>query len=152
MKRISRLSLTVGLLVCAVLLLAVVTACGGSNEARTLEGTKWIMTTYAVTGAMKNALATPTVDATFSAPNSGKGQVTGSGGINQYTGSYTVNGSNLTVGAVSSTRMAGDAAAMQQEADYLAGLQSAASYTISGDNLTIKNNSGVTVLTYKPGQ
>lgn len=152
MKRVSRLSLSAGVLVCAVLLLGVVTACGGSDEAQTLEGTKWIMATYAVPGTMKNALATPTVDATFSAPKSGKGQVAGSGGINQYNGSYTVDGSNLTVGAVSSTRMAGEAAAMQQETEYLVALQSAASYTINGGTLTIVNKSGVTVLTYKAGK
>jgi heat shock protein HslJ len=151
-KRVSRLSIVAGLLVCAILLLGIVTACGGSDEALTLDGTKWIMTTYAVTGAMKNALATPAVDATFAAPKDGKGEVAGNGGVNQYTGSYTVNANKLTVTGVSSTRMTGDPATMQQETAYLMNLQAAASYEISGSNLTIKNNSGVTVLTYKAGQ
>jgi heat shock protein HslJ len=147
-----RLSFIAGAMVCVFLVLAAFTACGGdSNEGRTLEGTKWVMTTYAVVGAMKNALATPTVDATFSAPQNGKGQVSGSGGVNQYSGPYTVDGSNLTVGTLSSTRSAGDPAAMQQETAYLLALQAAASYTIDKDNLTIKNASDVTVLTFKAG-
>jgi heat shock protein HslJ len=151
-RRVSRLSIITGLVICAILLLGIVAACGGSDEALTLDGTKWIMTTYAVTGAMKNALATPVVDANFAAPKDGKGEVAGSGGVNQYTGSYTVDGSKLTVGAVSSTRMTGDPAAMQQETAYLMNLQAAASYEIAGSNLTIKNNAGVTVLTYKASQ
>jgi heat shock protein HslJ len=151
-KRVSRPSIVAGLVICAVLLLGIVTACGGSDEALTLDGTKWVLTTYAVTGAMKNALATPAVDATFAAPKDGKGEVAGSGGVNQYTGPYTVNANKLTVGTVSSTRMTGDPAAMQQETAYLINLQAAASYEISGGTLAIKNLSGVTVLTYKTAQ
>jgi heat shock protein HslJ len=147
-KRVSRFSLVVGLLVCSVLLLAAVSACG-SGETLTLQGTKWIMTTYAVQGAMNTALTAPQVDATFAAPSNGTGQVAGSGGINQYTGSYTVDGSKLTVGSVTSTRLAGEQAAMQQETAYLANLQSAASYKIDGSKLSIMNPSGTTVLTYE---
>jgi heat shock protein HslJ len=148
MKRVTRFSLVVGLLVCAVLLLAAVSACGSSTTL-TLDGTKWVMTTYAVAGGMKNALASPQVDATFAAPKDGKGDVAGSGGINTYTGTYTVSGDKLTVGSVTSTRLAGEQAAMQQETAYLANLQSAASYKIDGENLAIKNTAGTTVLTYK---
>jgi heat shock protein HslJ len=150
MKRFSKRWL-IPLLMMGVLLLATVSACGGSSEGLTLEGTKWIMTTYAVIGGMNDALTTPPVDATFSAPQNGNGQVSGSGGINQYSGPYTVDGSKLTVGTISSTRIAGEPAAMQQETAYLLALQLAASYEIENDNLTIKNASGVTVLTFKAG-
>jgi heat shock protein HslJ len=130
----------------AVLALA---ACGDEGEATGLDGTKWIMTTYAVVGSMKDALPSPAVDITFSPAKDGNGTVDGNGGVNQYSGPYTVQGEKLTVGPLSSTRMAGDQAAMDQESAYLSALQLAASYKISGDTLTISNRSGIAVVTYK---
>ena len=143
-----RMVLIVAFLASVVLLSALVVGCGDDQEDLALVGTKWVMTTYAVTGAMKDALPTPTVDATFAAPKDGAGDVSGSGGINQYSGRYTVDGDKLTVGTISSTRKAGAPAVMQQETDYLIALQTAATYQIDGDTLTIRSTSGVTVLTY----
>lgn len=143
-----RLSLTAGLLVCAVLLVAAVAACGDGEDSP-LEGTRWILTTYAVSGGTKDALPDPVIDATFATPRNGEGQVSGSGGINQYSGAYKIDGKNLTVGTISSTRIAGSPAAMQQEADYLTALQTAATFEIDGGTLTIKNRSGFVVLVYR---
>ena len=148
MKRRWRLALVAGLAVCLLPLAGLLAGCGDDQEDLALVGTKWVMTTYAVTGAMKDALPTPTVDATFAAPKDGEGDVSGSGGINQYSGRYTVDGDKLTVGTISSTRKAGAPAVMQQETDYLIALQTAATYQIDGDTLTIRSTSGVTVLTY----
>jgi heat shock protein HslJ len=147
-KRPWRLALVAGLAVCVLPLAGLLAGCGDDQEDLALVGTKWVMTTYAVTGAMKDALPTPTVDATFAAPKDGEGDVSGSGGINQYSGRYTVDGDKLTVGTISSTRKAGAPAVMQQETDYLIALQTAATYQIDGDTLTIRSASGVTVLTY----
>ena len=147
--RVSKRMVLIGAFLASVVLLsALVVACGDDQEDLALVGTKWVMTTYAVTGAMKDALPTPTVDATFAAPKDGEGDVSGSGGINQYSGRYTVDGEKLTVGTISSTRKAGAPAVMQQETDYLIALQTAATYQIDGDTLTIRSTSGVTVLTY----
>ena len=148
MRVSKRMVLIVAFLASVVLLSALVVACGDDQEDLALVGTKWVMTTYAVTGGMKDALPTPTVDATFAAPKDGEGDVSGSGGINQYSGRYTVDGDKLTVGTISSTRKAGAPAVMQQETDYLIALQTAATYQIDGDTLTIRSTSGVTVLTY----
>ncbi len=152
MKRRWRLVLVAGLLVCSALLAGFVYGCGEDDqEDLALDGRTWIMTTYAVTGAMKDALPTPSVDAIFAAPRDGEGDLSGNGGINQYSGKYTVDGDKLTVGTISSTRKAGAPAVMQQETDYLLALQTAATYQIDGDILAIKNSSGVTVVTYKAG-
>jgi heat shock protein HslJ len=149
-KTSTRLSLVAGLLVWAVLLVAATTACGG--EESTLEGTRWIMTKYAVSGGVKDALPDPVVDATFATPRNGEGQVSGSGGLNQYSGTYKVDGKNLTVGTISSTRVAGNPAVMQQEADYLTALQTAATHEIDGNTLTIENRSGFVVLVYRAAE
>ena len=61
-----------------------------------------------------------------------------------------VDGDKLTISQAGSTMMACDPPeAMQQEMDFLAALQSAATYAIDGDQLTIANEAGETVLTFK---
>jgi len=146
-KRSARLSVAPGLLVCAILLVTVVSACGDVED-KALAGTKWILTDYAVKGGIAG-VEDGTVDATFTAPTNGRGEVSGNGGVNQYSGPYQVNGQNLTVGTLSSTRISGNPAAMRQETEYLAALQAAASYEIDGDTLHIKNQSGFTMVVYK---
>jgi len=144
MKPLLRLLLVVGLVLCCGLPLAV-TACGGGDGGRALEGGKWVLSAYAVDGAMKDALVTATTDATFV-----DGQVSGNAGINQYNGPYEVDGEKLSVGPLASTKMAGDAMIMEQEAAYLAALESAASYEIDGDTLVIMDSSETVVLEFSP--
>jgi heat shock protein HslJ len=133
--------LVVGALVCGGLVLAV----SGCDDGAALEGTKWVMTAYVADGSMQEALANPAVDATFV-----DGQVAGSGGINQYSGSYEVDGAKLTISPLISTMMAGEPVVMEQETAYLTALQSAGSYEIEGDTLTMKDESGATLLEFRP--
>ena len=141
MKTLVKLLSIVGLVIC-VFLLVVLNACGGDGG-QSLEGTKWVLKAYAVDGLMKDALVTATTDATFV-----DGTVSGNAGINQYNGSYELDGDNLTVGPLASTKMAGDPLIMEQEAAYLAALQSAGSYEVDGETLTIMDSAGETVLEY----
>lgn len=141
MKTVLKLMLVLVLVLCAGLALAA-SACGGDDTA--LEGTRWVMTVYAVDGSLHDALSTTSVDATFS-----DGIVSGTGGCNQYNGSYELDGDSLTVGMLASTQMACEQAIMDQELAYMAALQSAASYKISGDVLSIMDSSDAIVLEFQ---
>ena len=69
------------------------------------------------------------------------GTISGSDGCNQYSGSYMVSGSQLQVSpTLASTMMAcGEpAGVMEQEAQYLAALQSAATYQIEGNVMQLR--------------
>jgi heat shock protein HslJ len=141
--RTARLRIVAGLILCALLLLTF-TSCMGRREANQLEDNTWILTAYAVGGAMKDALPTPLVDATFA-----DGKLSGNGGVNQYSGSYEVDGSKMRIGPLASTAMAGDPAVMAQEAAYLANLEDAGAFNVDGDTLTIKDASADIILEFR---
>ena len=87
MRLLPKLVLLAALVLCAFTAM-ILPGCG--EEAARLEGTKRIMTSYyAVDGSMHDALPEPPVDATFA-----DGKVSGNGGINQYNGTYEIDGAN----------------------------------------------------------
>ena len=69
------------------------------------------------------------------------GVLSGSGGCNNYSGGYTVDGEgNIQIGPLMSTMMAcdGPEGIMEQEMQYLAALQTAATYSMEGDSLQLR--------------
>jgi heat shock protein HslJ len=81
---------------------------------------------------------------------SGDGTVSGSGGCNTFSGSYTVDGSNLTFGPLVSTQKACEDAISNLEAAYLAALQATTAYEIT-DAGELNLTSGSTTLTFTKG-
>lgn len=77
----------------------------------------------------------------FSAANT----TTGSGGCNQFNGPYSVNGQSLRIGPLASTSMACDAGISAQEQAYLQALQAATSFALTGNQLILRNGSGMEV-------
>ena len=119
-------------------------ACG-SDEDQTLEGTRWVLTSYAAQdGSMMETIAAVESDALFA-----DGKIEGNGGVNTYNGTYQLDGDKLTVSPLMTTLMAGDQAAMEQEDAFLAALQSAASYSVEGDRLLLKDGGGNTSLEFQ---
>ena len=112
-----------------------------------LMGTRWVLVSYVnAAGETVEALADREATAEFAAD----GRMGGNASCNSYFAGYTVDGDKLTISQAGSTMMACDPPeAMQQEMDFLAALQSAATYAIDGDQLTIANEAGETVLTFK---
>jgi len=112
-----------------------------------LVGTRWVLASYVnAAGETVAALADREATAEFAAD----GRMGGNASCNSYFAGYTVDGDKLTISEAGSTMMACDPPeAMQQEMDFLAALQSAATYAIAGDQLTIANEAGETVLTFK---
>ena len=95
----------------------------------------WVMTMYnngkqAVVGA----LADTEVTAVFGAD----GQLSGSAGCNTYNAPYTVDGNKIKIGPAFSTMMACEQPIMDQEAQYLAAIQQAATYNIQGTRLELR--------------
>lgn len=78
---------------------------------------------------------------------SGDGTVEGNAGCNTFSGSYTVDGSNLTFGPLISTRMACEGAKGTLETAYLAAIQATTAYEIT-DAGELKLTSGATTLTF----
>lgn len=138
--------LIVGMAVVA--LVATVAGCGGdentADDTALLEGANWQATE--ITGVDSVLPADKgTATAVFKA-----GQVTGSGTINRYFGSYeTGPGNSIQVSALGSTEMAGPPEAMAQEAAYLAALQKAATYAATADTLTLMDKDGAKLIAYK---
>ena len=98
-----------------------------------LAGEPWTLT---------GTLPGTVLDAEFS--NDGK--VAGTGGCNTYTASYTTNGSNITISALTSGNVSCGTEIDQQEAAYFTNLQGATSYTIQNLQLTLSG--GVQPLVY----
>jgi hypothetical protein len=76
----------------------------------------------------------------------------GSAGCNAYTASYTLNGNTIDIGPAASTRMLCSAppGRMDQEAAYLAALQTARVYRIEGNRLILETADGARVASFVP--
>ena len=106
-----------------------------------LPGTSWQVVNYNNGKQAVVGLLTGTeINLNFGAD----GQVSGNSGCNTYSGGYQASGNALKVGPLASTMMACESPAgvMDQEQQYLAALQNAATYEIAGDTLTIRDASG----------
>jgi heat shock protein HslJ len=106
-------------------------------QSQDLSGTSWEPTGYnngmqAVVGTLSGT--------TLTADFSKDGTLSGNSGCNTYNGGYKVDGDQITIGPLASTMMACSepAGVMDQEAQYLAALQSAATYQIEGDVLQLR--------------
>jgi heat shock protein HslJ len=121
-----------------------------ATEAGGLQGVRWVLVSYLnAAGETVAALADREVTAEFR-PD---GQMGGSAGCNQYFASYTVDGDALTIGQAGSTMMACmPEEVMQQEAQFLSLLTTAATYRIDGEQLHIIDAAGQTVLIFEASE
>jgi heat shock protein HslJ len=99
-----------------------------------LTGREWTMMFYNNgKGGFQSAVIGSTVTATFSED----GQVTGTGGCNSYSGSFTVEGNAISFGGMAATEMACmQDGIMAQESAYFEALGKVQRYRIEGDHLT----------------
>ncbi|MBK9054965.1 MAG: META domain-containing protein [Chloroflexi bacterium] len=110
-----------------------------SNE---LLGTKWDLIAYGDQTPVSGS------ELTLNFENDGLG---GTAGCNSYFGSYTVDGTNLSISEVGSTMMACvEDALMTQESTFLGMLQAAESFTLSDEQLIIHTAQGD--LVFQPAQ
>lgn len=115
------------------------------EEELTLEGPTWLLETYVnLEDQPTERLPETRVTITFA-----DGVVSGTGGCNNYSGSYEVDGSNLTIGQPVSTMMAcvPDEILIQETA-YFANLGNVASYEIIDGRLHLRDADGQSILIY----
>ena len=96
-------------------------------------------------GAVVNVLIGTTITAVFGADST----LSGTAGCNQYSTTYTIDGSNMIIsGAIATTMMACEQAVMDQEMAYLAALPTTASYSIVNGALDLRTTGGAQVASY----
>jgi heat shock protein HslJ len=112
----------------AVLLLASIPVLAGCGATPPFEDVNWVMEAYGELGSLETAL--PDVEVTLFF-DSAKKQFTGYNGINTYSGSYKVKGSQISFpGGVALTQLKGDEQVQQQEGEYVGMFSSADSLEI----------------------
>jgi heat shock protein HslJ len=111
-----------------------------------LNGTAWQVTGY---NNGRDAIVSPLGGTTLTARFSGN-QLSGQGGCNDFAGGYSVSGSNIAIGALAGGMMicTEPDGVMEQEAAYLAALQSAATFQFDGNRLTLRRWDGATAVTF----
>ena len=105
-----------------------------------LEGTDWVVTGYNNgKGGVVSVLTSTKLTARFF-----DGGLAGSAGCNSYHAEYTADASSLDIGPATVTRKlcARPEGIMEQEAEFLASLSSAAVYRIDGDTLELRREEG----------
>ena len=103
----------------------------------------WMLSAYGPISAALPSVAGVEAGLTFNAD----GTLTGNSGCNGYSGSYTVEGNQITFSPIVSTRMACDKPIMEQEAAIHQVLTDIASFQIEGTQLTLTNDDRILVFT-----
>jgi heat shock protein HslJ len=116
-------------------------------QSQDLSGSSWEPTGY---NNGKQAVVSVLTGTTLTAEFGKDGILSGNSGCNTYTGSYKVTGNQITIGPLASTMMAcsDPEGVMEQEAQYLAALQSAATYQIEGSVLQLRTKDDALAATF----
>ncbi len=120
-----------------------------ATGAAELEGTVWNLETLAGT----DGAATPAVASSNAFVRFTDGQLSGNGGCNSVTGTYTVSGDDgLTISTGATTMMAcADPAVMTQEQQLLTNLAGVATYAIEDSTLVLSAADGSELATFSAG-
>ena len=128
--------------------LTALSGCGGSgadSDSSGLDGA-WVLESLG--GVSDLTPADPGVTSTLTLED---GAVTGSGGVNTFRGTYeSPADGELSFSPLASTRMAGPAPAMAQEAAFLAALEATARFELDGDRLVLGNAGNDTLAVLRP--
>ena len=114
-------------------------------ESASLEDTPWTVTNYNNgRGGVVSVVTGTDLTMLFA-----DGTVGGSAGCNNYSGPYELNGDRISIGPLANTEMAcaEPEGIMEQETEFLAALQSAATYTVDGDRMDMYREDGARALT-----
>ena len=112
-----------------------------------LAGSTWEVIGY---NNGQEAVVSVIIDTQITAQFDETGSLSGSAGCNNYSGSYETDGENITMGPFITTFMAcaEPEGIMEQETQYLAALETAATYTIDGLTMNMRTADGATVANF----
>jgi heat shock protein HslJ len=153
MSRYTQNTQVAGLLAGVALLVMLVSACGDDDDGQPaasvappdLAGTKWVLSSYVADDEDVDAAAVAALD--FGADGS---TLSGTTGCNSVGGTYTQDGSNLTINLGPMTLVAcTDDATNAQERAIVDGLPHVASFTAAGQ-LALLDDKGAALLIYDP--
>lgn len=120
------------------------------EEAPALTGTNWMVTGY---NNGKGGVVSAIVGSELTAVFTEDGTVSGSSGVNTFSGEYTLDGNKITIGTLAVTEMASeDPKLMEQETAYLAAIQSAAVFIIKGNRLELRRGDGALAVSYEASE
>ena len=110
-------------------------------QSQDLSGTSWEVIGY---NNGKQAVTSVLAGSTLTAEFGTDGNLSGNSGCNNYNGPYTITANQIKIGPLASTRMAcaDPAGVMEQEAQYLAALETAATYQLQGTGLELRTKDG----------
>lgn len=113
-----------------------------------LSGTSWEVIAY---NNGKQAVVSVASGTTLTAIFGAGGKLTGDAGCNNYTASYKTDGKKLVIGPARTTRKmcAEPPNIMEQEAQYLEALTTAATYRIDGSKLELRTAGGARAATFR---
>ena len=110
-----------------------------------LVGTNWTLESFHTADAVSSVISGTTITAVFG----NNDNATGSAGCNRYFAQYNLTGTTLLISQVGSTKMyCGAEGVMQQESTYLTSLSAAKTFTINGDQLSLADSKGSTILSF----
>jgi heat shock protein HslJ len=109
-----------------------------------LANTFWTLSAYYDGAQMQAVLPGTLLTTNFDA----SGGVTGSGGCNTYSATYTVSGSDLTISQPLATGKLCDTEISDQEASFFAAMEEAATFSLEGGQLYILGSTGTAILEY----
>ena len=130
-----------------VLVLVALAGCSSSAGSQSASGGTLTGQVWALTGLAGKA---PIQDTGITIQFGTDGNVSGSSGCNQYSGTYTASGNSLTINSpLASTMMMCAEPVMVQESAYQAALAGVKAYTVKGDKLTLFGPNNTEIANYK---
>ena len=117
-------------------------------EASDLSGTNWVVTGF---NNGKQAVVSPLTGTELTVSFGADGRVSGSAGCNNFTGPFSQEEQPIKIGPLASTlkTCSDPAGVMEQEMQFLAALQSAATYLLDGDTVTMRTSDDAIAVTMR---
>jgi len=119
-----------------------------SAVSQDLAGSSWEVISY---NNGREAVVSLIIGTEITANFGEDGQLTGNAGCNDYFGAYEADGENISMGPFGTTRMACQEpeGIMEQESEYLAALETAATYKIEGLTMNMRTADDATVANFR---
>ena len=117
-------------------------------QSSSLANTSWDVVSY---NNGKQAVVSVMLGTELTANFSADGMLSGHAGCNEYNAGYKTDGKQIAIGPAASTRMmcAQPEGVMEQESQYLAALQSAATYRIDGTKMEMRTADGALAASFQ---